>query len=205
MKMIYRIIDQARQEIKEKLTEKLGKVSVNPEPVAHLTLRGRTVLDLSEEEKIQCARDYFLTGNLSAIARERGIFYNDLLELARGALWQEEVQNLEREANAQLKVRMSQILGKALGALEDRLENGDMKLTASGETRLIPVSARDLATISNVVFDKKKMLEDAEKGFGSNEARRLISLAEALRSRGLEAKPVEQIAICEVIDNETGA
>lgn len=199
--MIYKRVGERLQEERVKLTEKLGKVSVNQEAVAKETLCGKTLDMLTEAEKLQCARSYFLTGNLSAIAREYGIFYNDLLELARSASFQEEVKNLEREANAQLKVKMTTLLGKSLEALEDRLEHGDWKLTKQGEIQ-IPVSARDLATISHIMFEKKKAIEEAEAGFGSNEAKRLLSIADALKARGLEAKPVAGILESEVLENE---
>jgi hypothetical protein len=162
------------------------KVSVNPVPVA--ALAGRSVHSLSDGERIQCARDFFLTGNLSAIARERGIAYNDLLDMARQPWWTAEVQGLEREANAQLKVRLTKMLGKTLDELEDRLSHGDTKLDQYGQARRVPVPARDLATISNVIFDKKRQIEDSGSGFGTSETKRLLDLAAALRAKEINAE-----------------
>jgi hypothetical protein len=167
------------------LTPILGKESLNQVPVAQLG--GRPAETLSDSERLDCARQFFLTGNLSAIAREKGISYNDLLDMARAPWWGEEVRNLEREANAQLKVRLTKVLGKTLDELEDRLERGDLVWRDHG-LREVPVPARDLATIAGVVFEKKKAIEDSESGFGTSEGKRLMALAEALRAKQVQAE-----------------
>lgn len=154
--------------------------SVNQVPVAQL--EGRSADQLSDLERLNCARQFFLTGNLSAIARESRISYNDLLDMARAPWWQEEIKNLEREANAQLKVRLTKILGKTIDELEDRLAQGDLVWRDHG-LRVVPVCARDLAAIASSVFDKKKAIEESESGFGTSEGKRLMALAEALRAR----------------------
>jgi hypothetical protein len=154
-------------------------------PVAQETLSGRRAADLTEAEKLDLAKLYFLTGNLSEIARTKGIFYTDLLEIAREGLFAEEMNNLEREANAQMKVRFRSLMASTLTAIEERLQNGDYKMVAkTGQIKRIPVSARDLTTIASTVFDKKKIIEDTEKGFGSTEAKKLLSIADALRKIG---------------------
>lgn len=165
----------------EVLTPALGKVSVNQGPIAARGGRGKG--EVGEAERVECAREFFQSGNLSAVARVHGIVYNDLLDLAREPWWVAEVQGLEREANAQLKVRLTKMLGKTLDGLEDRLDKGDTKLDSFGNERRIPVPARDLATIANVIFDKKRQIEESNSGFGTTEGKRLLDLAAALRAR----------------------
>lgn len=178
------------------MTPALGKSSVNQLPVAQLG--GRNALDLEFAEQREVMTEFFLSGNLSAIARSRSIDYTSLLEMARLPWFSEEIRNLEREATAQLKVRLTKMLGKTLDQLENRLEFGD-QVWRDQSLRKVPVPARDLAAISTAIFSKKKMIEDSENGFGSNEARRLLNLADALRSRQLG--PVE-IRDADVIGEE---
>jgi len=172
------------------LTPALGKPTVNPIPVAQL--EGRRIEELSDSEKIDCARQFFLTGNLSAIARDHRISYNDLLDMARAPWWAEEVRNLEREANAQLKVRLTKMLGKTIDQLEERLDHGDVVWRDKG-LRVVPICARDLAAIASSVFDKKKLIEEAESGFGTSEGKRLMALAEALKFRAGETFEAEMV------------
>lgn len=164
----------------ERLTPALGKPSVNVVPIA--ALEGRAVAEIGDDEKRTIAHEFFLSGNLSAIARERRIAYNDLLDMARMPWFGEEVRNLERESNAQLKVRLTKMLGQTLDELENRLDRGDLVWRDHG-LRVIPVPARDLASIASTVFDKRRAIEDAESGFGTSEGKRLMALAEALRAK----------------------
>lgn len=172
-------LGEALQEERETLTPALGKLSVNQLPVAQIG--GRELEVIEPQEQLQACREFFLTGNLSKIARERGILYSALLDMARQNWWTEEIKNLEREANAQLKVKLNGLLGKSLEELEGRLEQGDLVWKDKG-LRRVPVSARDLATIAHVVFDKKRQLEETSTGFGTAEAKRLTDLAQALRT-----------------------
>lgn len=160
--------------------------SLNPVPVAYLV--GREVDSLSAAEKMALARDFFLTGNLSEIARQRGISYNDLLELAREPWFIEEVKNLDREANAITKVKLTNLFGKTLTELEERLAEGDWKITKDGRQVRIPVGARDLSVIASVIFDKKKALEESASGFGTVEAKKLRDLASVLRAVPVEGE-----------------
>jgi len=145
--------------------------------------------ELTPVERIQCAHQFFLTGNLTEIAREMRISYEDLLEMARTHWWTNEIRVLEREASAQLKVRLTRILGCSLDQLEDRLEKGDEKLNRDGTIHRVAVAARDLATIATAMFDKKRELEAVSNDFGTDEGRRLVALAEALRAKQIGPPP----------------
>jgi hypothetical protein len=149
----------------------------------------RPVDQLTDTERMQCAHQYFLTGNLTEIAREMQIAYEDLLDMARSQWWTNEIRTLEREANAQLKVRLTKILGCTLDQLEDRLAHGDEKLDREGCIKRVAVSARDLSSIATAMFDKKREIEESANDFGTNEGRRLMALAEALRAKQIGPPP----------------
>lgn len=151
---------------------------------------GRHRPDLGEKERLDCVREYFLTGNMLAIARKRNISYASLNNLAREDWWKEELKALEHEAAALLKVKLTRIMGSALDQLENRIEHGN-EVWKEGELRTVPLSAADLTTIAATIFSKKRELEQDDKGLGTNEARRLLSLAEALRSAALPPSTVE--------------
>ena len=162
-----------------RMTPVLGKPSLNPVPVAQRA--GAEGAALTPEAQKRLCHAFFQTGNLSAIARDEGVRYATLLDLARQSWWREEIANLEREAAAQLKVRLSSILDVTLEKLQYRIEEGDMKWY-DGELRQVPICGRDLAAIAGVVFDKKMAVEQSQTGFGSAEAKRLSDLAAALRA-----------------------
>jgi hypothetical protein len=145
---------------------------------------GRPKADLSEQERLDCVREYFLTGNLLAIGRKRNIKYSVLAIMSREEWWQEELKALGHEAASLLKVKLTNIMNTSLDKLEDRITHGN-RVWKEGELRTVPLSAADLTTIAATMMTKKRELEQDDKGLGTNEARRLLSLAEALRSHSL--------------------
>jgi hypothetical protein len=168
------------------LVKKRGKLlrdgKYNTVPVN--VIGGKRMHEMSEDELLTCARDYYVTGNLSEIARNRKVCYKDLCELIRTPWFQEELKIMERETKALLKVKLTNMLGKSLEELENRLDNGDM-VWKDKELRNVPIPAKDLALIATAIFAKKKEIEESETGIVSNEAKRLLNLAIALKAKNI--------------------
>jgi len=182
------------------LTPVLGKVSVNELPIAQRD--GRDAAQLDTVEQVEVMKEFFLTGNFSEIARTRQIDYASLLDLARQPWFGAEIAQLEREATAQLKVRLTKMLGKTLDQLENRLQFGD-QVWKDQALRTVPVPARDLAAISSAIFAKKQAIEQNENGFGSNEAKRLLGIAEGLRVRQFEPMIVRDADVIQPAERRT--
>lgn len=171
----------------EVLTPGLGKISINQMPVQ--ALKGRMIYELEEAEKLQLCHQFFLSGNMSALARIYQVDYKDLLELSKEGWWQETIKNLHREELALTKVKMAKIQGRVLDELALRIEEGDKKwVPLGGEKgasdygyRQIPLTGRDLAVIASMIYEKKKDIEERGGLEQPGEAKKLADLAEALR------------------------
>jgi len=79
------------------------------------------------------------------------------------------------------------------------LESGN-QVWREGALRSVPLSAMDLTSIVSTVFEKKREIEEGDKGLGTDEARRLLSIAEALRSKVrlpdvMEGQLVDEVVI----------
>jgi hypothetical protein len=141
---------------------------------------GRRFYGLTDEERIKCAHDYFIYGNLDDVASKNNVNKKDLVDAASQNWWQMEVNNLHREASIRMKLRFTTILNSTLDQLEDRVKNGDVRFNGDGKSYRYPMSAQTLATITNVIFDKKIKLEDRSNGIIEGENRRLVDLANSL-------------------------
>lgn len=161
------------------LTPVLGKVSLNQTPVG--ALAGRTVGSLSAEEKMELCHRFFLTGNLSELARERNVSYVELRGLAEEAWWGEELARLRRETTAIARAKITGILGQTITQLEERLRDGDPHV-AFGQVTFAPVKASDLAKIATTLFLKEKELVE-EEGRREKERGKLTLIAQALREK----------------------
>src|SRR5262249_38313588 len=65
------------------------------------------------------------------------------------------------EKGAELDGAYTRILDKALQELLDRLEQGD-PFVVGGEVKRKPVSARDLALVAAITYDKRRLSRDAQ-------------------------------------------
>ena len=157
---------------------------------------------LSQEDRIKCVHKFFVTGSISDVAKIFRLSHQDIMDMARTSWWQTELANLEREASCMLKVRLTTLMDKTFDQLEDRLDNGDTKFDSNGEERKIPIPARDLATISNSIFDKKRALDETGSGFGSSETKRLMDLAAALTAREVQPGEILDADVIDVVTNE---
>lgn len=170
------------------------------EPKEGEVIAYKAISEISDAEKLDCCREFFKCGNMSEVSRNHNIRPSHLKDLSRTAWWRTEIQNLDREVAIQMKVRLTALMGKTLDELEERLENGDEKLDKDGCVHNLKVPARDLASIANMLFDKKAMLEDRATGVMTNETKRLLDLAMALKAKDVSAK---EVAGANVIEGES--
>jgi len=142
------------------------------------------MIELSGEEKLEMAREFFLSGNLSEIARKHRVYHVEMIELTRQVWFVEEVNSLSREAAAITRVKLTRLFDKSIEELEDRMTYGDTVVGMEGQTYRMPIRAKDLAAIAKIVFDTKKDLDSTISGsvLGTAESKRLRDLAAALRA-----------------------
>lgn len=123
-------------------------------------------------------------GSLSRVAREIGCDISRLMELVRTDWWHSELQQLRREEQMLANVQLSRIVNKTLNQIEDRLDNGQIKLDALGREVNVPLSANELVRIFDTVFDKRQLLNgDATAIVADN--RRLEKLNDKLSRLGV--------------------
>ena len=98
--------------------------------------------------------------------------------------WWAEVEAAARKVASQTADRkLSKILDLALNKMETRITKGD-PYTAQGEVRYKPVSAKDLAIITGVVYDKRALIRGEATNISAEaktEEERLQELSEAFK------------------------
>lgn len=101
---------------------------------------------------------YFETGNAVKSAQIVGIHKNTAHEWTKAPWFEKAIKELKRSLDKQMDGRITKILAKSLDALEDRIEKGDTKVLSTKDgifREQVPVSARDLAVVTGVLFDKR--------------------------------------------------
>lgn len=152
---------------------------------------------------------YFESGNAKEAAAIAGIHYNTAMEWKRSKWFPVAIKALQVSLDKKLDGRITKILAKTLDCIEDRILNGDERAFANKDgvvMKHVPVSARDLAVVTGVLFDKRTQLrKEPEPDDSASSA--LDRIADRLRQYAVTEKlqgkqEVVDVEATAVQDNE---
>lgn len=117
------------------------------------------------ETKIKVAATLLATGNMAHAARQHNIDYSTLQDWKKKPWWPKLLAEVRSAARADLQTKMSKIVNKALEAVEDRIDNGEVILNnKTGELLRKPASLRDVSTVANNMLHQQIQIEKLENG-----------------------------------------
>ena len=117
------------------------------------------------EHKIKVVATMLATGNMAHAAREHKVSYDTLQDWKKKPWWPKLLAEVKQAARADLQTKMSKIVSKALDAVEDRIENGEVVLNnKTGELLRKPASLRDVNNVANGMISQQIQLEKLDKG-----------------------------------------
>lgn len=148
----------------------------------------------SSEARIDAAANFLVTGNVAQVSRLTGIPETTLSGWRKSDWWVKLVADLRREYDEELDGKLTGCLHRAVDALFSGIDSGDEVLVrgkdGSHSLRQKPVSSRDLAVITGIVYDKRALLrrmptsirEDRSKDRLEAMAARFEKIAESYRA-----------------------
>lgn len=149
----------------------------------------------TEQEKRHGVRVYLLCGSFVKAGVELGIPHQTITswKFNNREWWDRTCNELITEIEGEYRPGWVRVMGKAVEALEERLENGNTVLTKAGQTR-IPVPAREVAVIAGIAADKLKqfgLMAPAAKISSEDRQRELRQIAQADRQAREAPKSVQ--------------
>lgn len=148
----------------------------------------------SDAQKLDAVKLWLVSGNLAATAAALGIPLATIKTWRYSKWWSEITQELKNEGRVQLSNRLKTVASKALEITMDRLENGDIRMSPTGETVRIPVPALTAAKITNDFLDRHNDLEKVpEEANAESIQDRLASLAATFESLSKKVRKIEVI------------
>lgn len=136
----------------------------------------------SNDERREAAANYVVMGNLSRVSRAVNIPRRTLFDWANSDWWQDLVQQIRHEKKDELDAEMSNAIHRAVQRTTERLESGDAYIAKDGEVAYKPVSGRDAATITGILFDKRQLLRNQATSIKTESTdARLADLASKVR------------------------
>lgn len=113
----------------------------------------------TDKEKMEAACAFAVTGN-SRRASELTRIPEATIRMWKQTEWWNEIQDkIIKEQDEELGTKLTALVDKAVGEINDRLDEGDWVYNAKLD-KLIrkPVGARDLSIVSAVLVDKRQLL-----------------------------------------------
>lgn len=160
------IIDTLPEEIvvsKKKLSKNRGGRPTTiasrrkSEPVKGKVQGRRT--HFTEKEKLNAVCVYAVTGNARRTAEITKIPEGTIRSWKTTEWWSEASSRVRIEEDEEISSSLTQIVNKAVAAVNDRIENGDYIYdTKRGEIRRKPMGAKDLAIVTAISIDKRQLL-----------------------------------------------
>lgn len=116
----------------------------------------------SDKQKIEAVQSWLLLGNLALTSRVLGIPEITLRVWKTTEWWKNTVDDIKLQENMQMSARLKKIVDASLGAVEDRIVNGDFMFDQkSGEMVRKQVNLRDAHKVAVDLLDKRAMLDKA--------------------------------------------
>jgi hypothetical protein len=118
----------------------------------------------STKQRREALELYRETGNLSATSRTLGIPLETLKLWKSKEWWKEAMEERQLQTITERGKRMEKLIDLASGVIEDSLQNGDKRITQTGEVIRVPVNAKTATAILDSSFSKAVEMEDRING-----------------------------------------
>lgn len=151
----------------------------------------------SWEKKYEVVTQMLACGNARLVSTLTGVSPITITSWKKQPWWAELEDEIKREKTLSLNTKLSKIISKSLDILEDRLENGNTKMTKDGTLVKVPVELKDAAKVTNDLLTRQHILEKTMDG-GSIEASSVQDTLEALKKEF--SKWAKKEAIKDAID-----
>jgi hypothetical protein len=110
----------------------------------------------TDEQRREAVGHYVVLGTWQAVSKTTGIPHRTLTDWSHQPWFATLYAEVRAGKNSELDGALTRIIHKATDELLDRLQNGDAVLI-DGEVKRKPVSARDLAMVAGIIYDKRAL------------------------------------------------
>lgn len=152
------------------------------------------------EQKLYAVLCYMVDGTSIKAGKRSGVDPATIRWWKSEAVWWEPaLKELRRQYQDKLDANLTRLIHTVSTEIEDRILNGDERANKDGEIYNIKVSAKEMATILGILYDKRALLRGdptSNPGKGNNSqldslTKRFEDFAQKMKDSGNMAKPIE--------------
>jgi hypothetical protein len=122
------------------------------------TRKGKPHKPYTDKQKLIALQVYSATGSYVVAAQESGMHYDTLRNIGMTQWWKDSLKEIQREEDNALDAEMSGLIKEGMGAIKDRLKNGDW-MWNSKENKFTrkPLKATDALKVTTSLMDQRNV------------------------------------------------
>lgn len=151
------------EKLKEQLalhreTRKFQKLGTGVKMGLMATRKGKPGTSYTDKQKLTALQVYAATGSYVIAAQESGMHYDTLRNTGQTQWWKDSLKEIRLEEDMQLEAEMSGLITEGMGAVKDRLKNGDW-MWNSKENKFTrkPLKATDALKVTTTLMDQRNL------------------------------------------------
>ena len=143
----------------------------------------------SDKKKVEALTIFAVTGNIAEVERLTGVTRHIFKKWQKEEWFHEALEDLRNENDHQFDAAFTDIIEKLIGAINDRVANGDHVVLRDGTIIRKPVSLRDVIGAMMITIDKRQLLRGkptsrSESVSVENRLEKLVMHFESLAKKG---------------------
>ena len=147
----------------------------------------------TDKKKVEALTIFAVTGNIAEVERLTGVTRHIFKKWQKEEWFADTLEDLRSENDHQFDAAFTSIIEKLIGAINDRVANGDHVVLRDGTIIRKPVSLRDVIGAMMITIDKRQLLrgkptQRSESVTVENRLEKLVSHFETLAKKGRPTK-----------------
>jgi transposase-like protein len=115
------------------------------------------------EKKIEAVTHYLALGNMRQVSAITGISYSNLRLWKTQDWWNELEAEIKASRRSAVNTKLSKIIDRSLELVQDRVDNGDIRVTKEGDIARVPLSALTATKVAADLMQRQDALEKLQQ------------------------------------------
>ena len=124
-----------------------GRTLISPQPGSQYT----------NEQRIAVLADYFVIGNITKTADMHNMPKHTVSSWVRSEWGVEILGQIRTEKGEELDANLTKLIDSAYEQAQDRIENGDYRVTKDGKLFRVPMGGYQLVISGSTAYDKRQL------------------------------------------------
>jgi len=149
----------------------------------------------TNEQRRAVIADYFVTGNITKTADMNNMPRRTVGTWIKSEWGVELLAEVRHEKGEEFDAHLTKLIDVAFGEAEDRIENGDYRVTKDGKLIRVPMGGKELVISGATVYDKRQLHRNHPTAISSSQAsdEQIKSVMDKCFALGSQVKQVNSI------------